>query len=351
MILELANDAVHGVRGNRERNADRAAGRREDRRVDAYHIAFGIEGRAAGIAFVHRRVDLDKVVIGAGTDVPAARRYDAGGNGAAEAERIANREHPVADARCLIGHFHIGKRPTIDLYQREIGTRIGADHFSLVRLAVNGGDLDVFGLVDHMVIGHRITIGRNKEAGALPGDETAAVAVRHSFRSVRHAKAPEEVAYSGRQVFEALVRQPISLRAAVHANADGDHRRFHLLDDVGKADWCLQLVRLLWQILRDRGWVAVQRIEAGSDHQCDSAQAGDRGGEQCDAARGKHTRLFRIVWTGNDARGHRKTPSGFGGASAPFRAGRWGYEPYSVLSVGLNFRKVREVNSAIKSMD
>jgi len=37
-------------------------------------IAFGVESRPAGIAFVDRRVDLDEVVIGAGADVAAARR-------------------------------------------------------------------------------------------------------------------------------------------------------------------------------------------------------------------------------------------------------------------------------------
>ena len=79
----------------------RAARRREDRGVDADHVAFDVEGRAAGIALVDRRVDLDEVVIGAGADVAAARRDDAGRDGAAEAERIADRQHPVADARRL----------------------------------------------------------------------------------------------------------------------------------------------------------------------------------------------------------------------------------------------------------
>ena len=77
-----------------------------DRGVDADHVAVDVEGRTAGIALVHRRVDLDEVVIGAGADVAAARRNDAGRDGAAEAERIADREHPVADARRLLGERH-----------------------------------------------------------------------------------------------------------------------------------------------------------------------------------------------------------------------------------------------------
>ena len=74
-----------------------------DRGVDADHLAFDVEGRAAGIAVVHRRVDLEEVVIGAGADVAAARRDDARGHGAAEAERIADRDHPIADPRRLDG--------------------------------------------------------------------------------------------------------------------------------------------------------------------------------------------------------------------------------------------------------
>ena len=64
-----------------------------------------VERRSAGIALVDRRVDLDVVVIGAGADVAAARRDDAGGHRAAEAERIADRDHPVADARRWSANF------------------------------------------------------------------------------------------------------------------------------------------------------------------------------------------------------------------------------------------------------
>src|SRR5262249_45469165 len=90
LLLELVDDALHGVGRDGEGDADRAARRREDRSVDADHRAVDVERRAAGIAAVHRRVDLDEVVIGTGADVAAARRDDAGGHGAAEAERIAD---------------------------------------------------------------------------------------------------------------------------------------------------------------------------------------------------------------------------------------------------------------------
>ena len=51
-----------------------------------------------------------------------SRRDDAGGHRAAEAEGIADRDHPVADARRLIGEFHEGEvLLAVDLDQREIG--------------------------------------------------------------------------------------------------------------------------------------------------------------------------------------------------------------------------------------
>ena len=99
VLLERLDDALHDVAGDGEADADAAARRREDRGVDADDLAFGVEGRAARVAAVDRRVDLQEVVIGARADVAAARRDDAGGHGAAEAERIADRDHPVADAR------------------------------------------------------------------------------------------------------------------------------------------------------------------------------------------------------------------------------------------------------------
>ena len=99
LSLKLRDHAFDGVGRNGEGDADRAAGRREDRGVDADHLAVDVEGRAAGIALVDRRVDLDEIVIGAGADVAAAGRDDAGRDRAAQAERIADRQDPVADPR------------------------------------------------------------------------------------------------------------------------------------------------------------------------------------------------------------------------------------------------------------
>src|SRR5690606_6301119 len=76
-LLELRNDIGRGAGRYRERDADVAARRREDRGVHTDNLARQVERRATGVALVHGRVDLDEVV-GTGADVAALRRDDAG---------------------------------------------------------------------------------------------------------------------------------------------------------------------------------------------------------------------------------------------------------------------------------
>src|SRR5262249_38679746 len=77
LVLELGDDRLHGLGRNIEGDADRSARRREDRGIDPDDVAVHVEGRAAGIAFVGRRVNWDEVVVGAGPDATAATRDDA----------------------------------------------------------------------------------------------------------------------------------------------------------------------------------------------------------------------------------------------------------------------------------
>src|SRR5690606_16553308 len=97
VFLQLLDDAARQFRRYREANADAAARRRQDRGVDADDLAVHVDERTAGIAAVDRGVGLDVVVIRSRTDIAAARRNDARGDGAAETQRVADRHHPVAD--------------------------------------------------------------------------------------------------------------------------------------------------------------------------------------------------------------------------------------------------------------
>ena len=152
-------------------------------------MPLSIERRAAGIALVDRRVDLDIIVIRACADIAAARGNDARGHRAAETERIADRDHPVTDARRRVRELHVGKiLLALDLDQREVGLLVGADHLGGIDGAVVGGDLDGLGVVDHVVVGHGITVRRNEEARTFAGDDL--VPLRHAVGNAE-AELPE----------------------------------------------------------------------------------------------------------------------------------------------------------------
>src|SRR6202030_1920728 len=73
-LAELVDDRHRGLGWHGEADADRAAGRRDDRRIDADHFTFEVEQRSARIAAIDGGVGLDVVVIGAGIDGAVARR-------------------------------------------------------------------------------------------------------------------------------------------------------------------------------------------------------------------------------------------------------------------------------------
>src|SRR6202012_3298084 len=100
--LKLRHHIVNGGRRNGEADADAAARRREDHRVHADDLALDVEGRAAGVAAIDRRVDLDEVRIRTISDIAADGRHDTGGDGVGETERIADRDHPIADAHLAV---------------------------------------------------------------------------------------------------------------------------------------------------------------------------------------------------------------------------------------------------------
>ena len=77
-------------------DTDIAAARREDCRIDANHFALGIEQRTAGIAWIDRRVDLQKIVIRARANATPARRNYAHGGAVPKTEGIAERDHRTA---------------------------------------------------------------------------------------------------------------------------------------------------------------------------------------------------------------------------------------------------------------
>src|SRR5499427_3555480 len=187
VILQLRHHHLCGVGWDIETDAHRAPRRRVDRGVDADDVAVDVEGRSAGVAFVDRGVDLDEVVIRTGPDVAAACRNDAGRHRVAEAEWIADRNHPVASTRFAIREFHERKVVAVNLDQGQVGVWINADDLGRQVSPIVGDHLDGLGIVDHVIVGHRVAIGRNEEARALSGH------VMPQLWHVSEAKLPEEL--------------------------------------------------------------------------------------------------------------------------------------------------------------
>ncbi len=70
---QLLNDVLRKLRRNGETDTDRTAARRNDRRIDANHLALHVEERSTGVTLVDGRIRLDEIVIRAGIDIAAAR--------------------------------------------------------------------------------------------------------------------------------------------------------------------------------------------------------------------------------------------------------------------------------------
>src|SRR6516162_7006734 len=148
VVLELSNDRLHGRSGDGKGDAYRAARGGEDGGIDTDHVAVDVEGRAAGIAFIDRRIDLNEVVVRTGPNVATSSRDDAGGHGAAEAERIADRDHPLAEPQRIgVAEFHGNQRLVrLEAQQREIGALVAPDDLGLEFAAVVENDVDLVGV-------------------------------------------------------------------------------------------------------------------------------------------------------------------------------------------------------------
>ena len=82
---------------DREADADRAAGGGDDSGVHRDHLSVHVEGGATGVARIDGGVKLQEIVERTGAEIAPSRRDDARGHRTAQSERIAGREHPVAD--------------------------------------------------------------------------------------------------------------------------------------------------------------------------------------------------------------------------------------------------------------
>ena len=96
------------------------------------------------------------------------RRNDTGGDGAAQAERVADRDHPVPNTLfATVAERDIRQRFIgVDLQQREIGFRVAPNDFRREALTIGQCYLNVMRVIDDVVIGDDVARRIDQEAGA-----------------------------------------------------------------------------------------------------------------------------------------------------------------------------------------
>jgi hypothetical protein len=113
------------------------------------------------------RVGLNEILEGVDAELAAAHRADdARGDRLADAERIADRQHDVTDAR-LIGLPEENRRQLrhVNLEHRQIGFRIGADHARLGPARIRERDLDLVCRLHHMAVREDVTLFAHDDPG------------------------------------------------------------------------------------------------------------------------------------------------------------------------------------------
>jgi hypothetical protein len=106
--------------------------------VNAHNLSVDIDKRPSGAAWIGQGVRLDKVVVGSLTDDPMLAADDSHGDGLLKAQRIADRQHPVADADPVgVTEAGEGKRTaSLDLEQCEVGQWVPSHDPGVILLPV-----------------------------------------------------------------------------------------------------------------------------------------------------------------------------------------------------------------------
>ena len=139
-----------------------------DRGVHPDYPAPGVEQRPARVPAVDRSIDLQEVSVARRADIAPSGGEDPGRHRASEAERVADRHHPVPDARIAVvteGEPR-ARAHAFDLEHGEVGPGIPSNHTRLVAGSVVQGDGDLRRVGDDMVARHDVSLGVDEESRA-----------------------------------------------------------------------------------------------------------------------------------------------------------------------------------------
>src|SRR5690606_13352231 len=154
-------------------------------------------------------------------------RNDARRRRAAQTERVADRDDPVADARLrLLFERDEGETGAFDLDDGQIGVLVTANQPAFQLAAVPELDADLLGVLDDMVVGDDKTVARDEEARPGAGGQLGVV-----FAFSRAARRAGDRYGAETRNLEHAAR---TLDAGL--NVDLHHGGGDLLEDVGKAE-------------------------------------------------------------------------------------------------------------------
>src|SRR4029079_15539236 len=153
-LTQLIDHREGRFRRNGKSDADRTAGRRNDRSVYTDRFAIQVEQWTARVAAIDGGVRLDVVVVRSGLDIAVARRHDPGSNRTAQAERIADGNHPFTEPQfvAVAEFYRLQRFGRLDPEQREIGSLIATDNFGLQGGSVIENDIDFVGVGNDVVV-------------------------------------------------------------------------------------------------------------------------------------------------------------------------------------------------------
>ena len=229
-----ATTTLHHVGRDGEADALRAAGAREDRGVDADQPAAKIDQRAAGIAGIDGGIGLDEELIVGDADLGARqRRDDAVGHGLPDAERIADREHHVADLqRVGIGEFERGKALAAASLMRSTAR---SERESLSTISASNSRLSASETLTWSAPSMTwLLVTTRPEASTITPEPSERCTCSPGPPGIRHAEEAAE---------DRIVEQRVAVRDGL-GGVDVDHRGRRALDHrrVGQP----QLVRARW---------------------------------------------------------------------------------------------------------
>src|SRR6185437_16298427 len=98
-------------------------------------------------------------------DMAAACRNDTRGHGTAKAVGIADSDHPIANTRLPVCKLYVRKiAAAIHLEQCQVCSQICTDHPGGIGLAVLGGYLERYTMLDDMIVRHGVSVRRYEKA-------------------------------------------------------------------------------------------------------------------------------------------------------------------------------------------